>query len=334
MQKLTNAFFKIAMVASFLILIVIAYIFMHAFFMSDLSKTPLENEIKEPVYLVSYADGPEVFLKNQKMLVYSGLQKGISYFFNYRRHFIDADFAARNKTLLSQKAGAGLWLWKPWAIMKTLKQVPENAYVVYCDSGFIVKGDMTPLLYLLKNHDMVLAAYSKEEGGTLGQLTVKETRIATGCDTPAAYEAPVIWAGLLIMKNTTITRRFIQQWLDYCQREELILPHTTFPNQRHQYDQSLLGITYFKNPQHIALVNAEQVGFNNILRWHHRNNATVEKDSLMLKLDNGIKGWERKIIDSAFFKKIADWIYALRENSSLADDTVKVLEAEGRTLLQ
>lgn len=332
MNKFIKIFFKAISIVSLLVLIVVVYAFMHAFFVIDISKAPLEDELKEPVYLVSYADGPEVFHKNQKMLVYSGLKKGISHFFNYRKELIDPVFFEKNKSILTQKSGAGAWLWKPWVIMNTLKQVPENALVVYCDSGFVIKKNITPLLDLLKTNHLVLAAYTKEVGGVLGQLTKKEARIQTGCDTQACYNAPVIWAGMLFMRNTPVTRHFIQQWLNYCQQEDLILTHTKFKNQRHQYDQSLLGITYFKNPQGVVLVDGAHIGHNNILRWHHRNNPQVEKDSIMLKLDNGLRGWERKIIDSAIFQKIADWIYAFKKNPSSSPlEMVSIVEAEGRS---
>lgn len=299
---------------------------MHAFFAIDFSRTPVEKELKTPVHLVSYADGPDYFHQNQRMLTYSALQKGVSHIFNYRRDFIDTDFYKKNKYILDQKSGVGAWLWKPWVIMITLQKIPENAVLLYCDSGFIIKRDITPLLDLLKNHDMALAAYSKEEGGLLGQLTKKEALTKTGCDTTACRKAPLIWAGFLCMRNTPRTRAFIHQWLTYCQDPDLILPHTKFAQQRHQYDQSLLSITYFKNPQGITLVNAEKTGFNNILRWHHRNNLVMGEDSLMLKLENGIKGWERKIIDSSLSKMWARWIYKFSRQSPEAPQPIKVLE--------
>jgi len=96
--------FRLSLIGLALALFVTAVVFMRAFFLTDLSKIPLEKELKEPVYLVSYADGPDVFHKNQKMLVYSGLQEGISYFFNYNKKLIDPKFLEKHKDILSKKA--------------------------------------------------------------------------------------------------------------------------------------------------------------------------------------------------------------------------------------
>ena len=50
------------------------------------------KDYKPPVYLISYADGPEVFHKNQNALTASALNKGIDFFLNYKRYHLDKDF--------------------------------------------------------------------------------------------------------------------------------------------------------------------------------------------------------------------------------------------------
>ncbi|MEI8320731.1 MAG: hypothetical protein WCG05_01815 [Alphaproteobacteria bacterium] len=292
---------------SFLGLALIAFVFMHAFFVGDLSKAPLQQEITEPLYLVSYADGHEVFHKNQKMLTYSALKKGVSYIFNYKRHLIDPVFVKSHQRIFDHKSGAGAWLWKPWVIMNTMKQAPENAYILYCDSGFMIKGNLSPLLELLKTHDVILAEYNREIFGFLGNRIKLEALIKANCQTKPCQESRLIWAGFLLVKNTPTGRKFIQQWLDYCSDEDMILPDSKLGG-RHMYDQSLLSLTYAKNPQGVVLVDAEGVGHNNILKWHHRKSDEFVNHSLMLKLDLGLRGWERKIIDSWVIRKIANWV--------------------------
>ena len=64
-----------------------------AFIAMDISITPIHPsalssapQSKPSVYLVTYADGPEVFLKNQNMLTFTALNKGIDFFLQYRNN--------------------------------------------------------------------------------------------------------------------------------------------------------------------------------------------------------------------------------------------------------
>ncbi|MEI8321043.1 MAG: hypothetical protein WCG05_03420 [Alphaproteobacteria bacterium] len=307
---------KFSLIGLALALFISAVVFMRAFFLTDLSKTPLEKELKEAVYLVSYADGPDVFHKNQKMLVYSGIQKGISYFFNYNKKLIDPKFLENHKDIFSKKAGAGLWLWKPWLIMDALKKTPENSYVFYIDSGFVIKRNLNPILDSLKTHDMVLVYYpNKKEFGTLGQSAKRQALIKTNCDTKECFDAPLVWAGMIFMKNTPRTRNFVNKWLTYCEDPQLLSdspgPYREHAGKRifHHYDQSLLSITYHQNPEGIALISNMDVAYNNILRWHHRHPSNQD-ESLFFDY-NKISALERYFINLPMFRKIAGWLYSL-----------------------
>lgn len=62
------------------------------------------------MYLVSYADGKKVFLKNQNGQLLNAINKGFDRFMSYKRKDIDFDFYNKNKKILDVKHGAGLWL--------------------------------------------------------------------------------------------------------------------------------------------------------------------------------------------------------------------------------
>src|SRR5208282_2331127 len=61
----------------------------------------------------------------------SALNKGVDFILNYRKSHIDKEFFEKNKHILSQKKGDGYWLWKPYFILKTLENAPENSTVIY-----------------------------------------------------------------------------------------------------------------------------------------------------------------------------------------------------------
>lgn len=312
--------------------IIVGVVFVRAFFLVDISTAPLEKEVKKLIYLVSYADGADVFHKNQKILAYSAIQKGFSGIFNYKKHLLDPNFLKKHALLFDKGGPAAYWVWKPWVIMDVLKKIPENAYVFYCDSGFMIKGDIDPLLHLLDKHHMVLMAYTnKKMFGTLGQSTKREALIKTGCDTKECFDSPLIWAGMLFMRNTPDTRHFIQTWLNYCERADLIMPVSNagwveHPNKHafHHQDQSLLSITYYQHPTGIALVSDEDL-VDHVFKWHHRHAGERDKESLLLQLNNGLRNWERKLIGSVFFKKVAQWVYKFSSRSKKIAPPLKVV---------
>lgn len=65
-------------------------------FINDLSlqkvDLSIQNSIKEPIYLVSYADGPEYVYRNQNATNHYAISKGIDFIFNYKKKHINQAF--------------------------------------------------------------------------------------------------------------------------------------------------------------------------------------------------------------------------------------------------
>ncbi|MEI8295507.1 MAG: hypothetical protein WCG04_03165 [Alphaproteobacteria bacterium] len=248
------------------------------------------------VYLVTYAaDGNEVFFRNQQALAYSALNKGIDFILNYHRSQLDAVFAEKYAKILEQKKGAGYWLWKPWVILKTLESVPENAIIFYVDSGFVFRNPVQSLIELAQKHDMVFIAYDEQEFGYLGQKTKHEALSRLDCDTLVCRQAPIIWAGFMVLRNTPPTRLFIKKWLDYCCDETIL---TDMPSSKpeypeylnHQHDQSLLGVLVHLNPQGQSLLPEKDLRHYAV--WHHRHPDRAS-DSLLPYMQP--RGFFRKV---------------------------------------
>ena len=76
---------------------------------------------KEPLYLVaiSYAHGccRKSLQRNREHALKAGVDAARS----YGKQHLGPDWLAANHQVLSQKRGAGWWLWKPYVILKTLK---------------------------------------------------------------------------------------------------------------------------------------------------------------------------------------------------------------------
>lgn len=242
------------------------------------------------VHLISYADGPAVFFKNQNALAASALNKGIDFILNYRRSHLDTTFVKQNFSVLNQKKGAGFWLWKPWIILKTLETVPENDIVIYMDTGVVFRNPITPLLDLAKDHEVILFEYDPDKyWGKPINITKREIFIALDCDTEKCHQGKHIWAGAAILKNTPKTRAFIKQWLSYCRNETLLTDKldTTrqYPEFHKQYhDESILNTMYNKNPNDVYLLQSK-IFFQKYATWHHRH-PNNEYDSLLIDKHN------------------------------------------------
>lgn len=230
-----------------------------------------------PVILISYADGPQVFYKNQNSLCQSASRIGFSRIYNYRRSDIDDSFYQKNKHILEQKRGAGYWLWKPYVIYKTLMEAPENAVIVYADSGLIFKGSIKPLLDKLEKHDMLLVSHGKST--PIKTHLKREAYQVYGFPlTDKILGSENIWGFFIIVKNTSKTRDFIKKWLDLCQNPDALTDKPFTPSEQdadfsyHQHDQSLLGPLVAQYPEGILIIRRNELRKKfNVFNFHRHS---------------------------------------------------------------
>lgn len=260
-------------------------------FLTDISTQPLDpiatpdlNTLdyfhRKPVYLVSYADGPEVYFRNQYGLAESALGKGVDMILNYRRSHLDPEFVEKNKYILNKKTGAGYWLWKPWVILDAMKKAPENAVIIYSDTGSTFKGSLASLIKLTEKYSVILSYYEdRSTCGSASSSTKREVFVRLECDTPKCHNGPPIWAGFLIFKNTPEARNFVESWLQYAQDPSLLIEGPTanpeLPEfKSHFHDQAILNVLYSRNPKGKYLIPYDEVLRKEILVWKHRKAGT------------------------------------------------------------
>lgn len=262
---------------------------------------------KPAVYVISYADGPEVFLRNQNTLAQSAVNKGADFILNYRKHHLDPKFVKKNTKLLDYSKGAGYWVWKPWIILQTFKYAPENSIVIYLDSGFVVTAPLTPLIDLAKQHDIVLVKHD-DLGTTCGMVTQPETFQQMNCQTEACYKSPHIWSGIVIYRNTPSARQFVEKWLEYsqnltCNVENEILNYgtpqakskfKTYPGFIHHHnEESILSVLYAKDSNGKYVLPLSELGKMKTVFWHHRH-PKGELYSILPYMHRGVVNrWER-----------------------------------------
>lgn len=247
-------------------------------FINDVSLEPVDVEqnkaIKESVYLISYADGAEYIFKNQNATNHYSINKGIDFTLNYKRKHIDPDFIAKNQEIFDTKLGVGLWLWKPYIIYETMKNAPENSYILYLDSNFKMKTHISEFISLMGDKDIMLVRDRETKNG---QSIKGDAFMLANCMTEECRNDHHVWAAILMIKNTKQAREFIKSWLDLCQDIRILSPESyglapNYPEYNwHFPEQGLLSITYHKNKNIVKLLNHEET--LPMLAWFHRKST-------------------------------------------------------------
>lgn len=255
---------KLIAFISFLLLSLLFLAYM--LYKADLSLQPLKSDTlidkkeRPPVYLVSYADGHEVFYKNQHMLTYSAQNKGFDFFLNYRKSLLDPEFVKEYQDILNISAGAGLWLWKPQIILQTMRHAPKDALIVYTDVGYIYGKPIDGLFDLMKEKDVLLQNLDNHESGEkLTQWLPKKIAEEWGIvNNPPSF----IESGFIIVRNTEKAKIFIERWLELCSRREyaflsydLVLDNI----KGFTYDQSLLSLVAHRYPEDVQIVDKDKI---------------------------------------------------------------------------
>lgn len=255
---------KLYLTISVLLLAIFALIYM--LYKADLSLQPLKSETltdkkdRPPVYLISYADGHEVFYKNQHMLTYSAQNKGFDFFLNYRKSLLDPVFVKENQDILKISTGGGLWLWKPQIILQTMRHSPKNALIVYTDVGYIYGKPIDGLFDLMKEKDVLLHNLDNHESKEkLTQWLPKKIAEEWGI---INNPPPFIESGFIIVRNTEKAKIFMERWLEICaNRDYAFLSYDTAVDniKGFTYDQSLLSLVAHRYPNDVQIVDKDKI---------------------------------------------------------------------------
>ncbi len=225
-----------------------------------------EKLFRNGVYLVSYADGHQVYLQNQHALAQSAINRGVDFTLNYRRSHIDADFYKKHAPILDEKYGAGYWLWKPYVILKTMLAAPEGSMIIYTDCGAIFTGSLMPILKHLEKCDGIFYRYASKGNGPLKTVIDPQVAAELGVtDHPDFAVKSQLWAGFMVLRNCPATRDFVKSWLELCTHPNLI---KGYGQGVHYHDQSLMNIAYLKNS--LRIIALPEQDFQPMLKWQHR----------------------------------------------------------------
>lgn len=197
--------------------------------------------------LINYAAGK--YIKSQKTNTSSGKWCGFDKACQLGPEHIGKKFADKYREILSQKKGAGYWLWKPYLILRVLKTAEPGDIVMYSDSGATFLRDVNPLLSLADAQPIVLFDQPKFLNV---QWTKKDTFQMMKC-TGDEYLHGKHWNGAFqIYRVCRESIDFVREYLGWCANKYTLtdIPSIMGPEhelyQAHRHDQSVLSLLAIK----------------------------------------------------------------------------------------
>jgi hypothetical protein len=198
------------------------------------------------LYSIFYTDIN--YKKREEYLLNQLKNIGFNIIINYNREWLEAtDFYLENKDILNMPRGGGYCLWKPYIIIETMKKMMENDILFYMDAGDDIKNNnfLNVIKNYMINNDYMIAGSSDRARNKC--YTKKDCFVLMNCDNEVYHNAPMIEAGTLVFKKTSLNEKFLNEWLFYCKNKNIItdIPNILGKNDKefidNRYDQSVLS---------------------------------------------------------------------------------------------
>jgi len=194
--------------------------------------------------LINYAD--KFYYNAQKNNSRTGRVFGFDEVIEYNFSVLDNSFKEKNKSILEYSRGAGLWIWKPYIILKTLRELNEGDLVFYADSGSYFIDHISKLLYLFEKEEIIIfgSPYKNKQFTKMDAFYFSQIH---------AYESQHAAASFIFVKKSTSTISFFEEYLKLCEDIRIVsdLPNecglSNFPEFiEHRHDQSVLSLLCHK----------------------------------------------------------------------------------------
>lgn len=191
----------------------------------------------------------ESYANTRKYNVKMAYKKGkVNRVFEYCEKDLSEEFKQKNKRILSCKRGGGYWVWKPYAVKKAMEELKDGDYLFYCDSGAFLTKPLSPLIDFLEKEQTDILFF--ELDCVEKEWTKRDIFIELGCDEKKYADSAQRCATYFLLKINEQTRKFVEEWLEYAQKYELISDEENIlhgkPNYEgfrdNRHDQSILSV--------------------------------------------------------------------------------------------
>jgi hypothetical protein len=190
-----------------------------------------------------YYNGQKI--NSESAISVGGFDKSIPHGFDN----IDKEFYEKNKHILSQRRGAGYWLWKPYIISKLLNEIEYGDILCYTDSGSEFIKPAHSIFEKLEKTDKGILVFELNSNFVNKDLTKRDCFYYMGLDYEPFVSNIQVLASFIFLKKNIFSMNFIGEWLKYSEDYRII---TDLPNEcglknyegfvDHRHDQSIFSL--------------------------------------------------------------------------------------------
>lgn len=180
---------------------------------------------------------------------------------------LDEDFKKKNASILSYKRGAGLWLWKPYIVLKTLDVMEEGDVLFYSDAGACFVRSVKRIIEGMSQDIWCCDIPTIEE-----QFTKSICFEALCCDSDIYKKSNQRIATFFAVRKSLSSKSFVTNWLTECEKEFLISPEqgkeagTVLLS--HREDQSIFSLLTKKMGYKSHKIPTTSYYYPELERWH------------------------------------------------------------------
>ena len=195
---------------------------------------------------INYSD--KKFAKSQRYNTKTAYKRGkFDKVIEYSPDNIDKEFKKKYNNILTKKRGGGYWLWKPYIIYKTMKDLTYGDYLFYCDSGVYYINSIDYLIKCLEINEQDIMIFDLPL--IEKQWTKMDAFLIMNCLGAEYTDKNQRLASFFLMKKTDLTMKFLEDYLYYCCNDAIISDNENIcgkDNDKyfidHRHDQSILSL--------------------------------------------------------------------------------------------
>lgn len=202
------------------------------------------------IWAISYSD--ETYSMSKKLCLFTAKYVGkANHIIAYSPEDLEERFKEENKKILSNKRGAGYWIWKPYIMLKTLERMNEGDFLIYTDAGLIYVNQITELTRQLdRDQKDIFLSYGI---APCSDWCKRDAFILMDCDCAEARDTIMVSGGYVLVRKSRQSIDFLNEWMRYMCDPRIVTDdanvcgYSNYPGYReNRHDQSVLSLLAWK----------------------------------------------------------------------------------------
>ncbi len=153
-------------------------------------------------------------------------------------------FYQKNKHILTQRRGAGFWLWKPYVLLQSLQEMDNDDVLIYLDAGCAIIEDLESIVSLCRKEKLLLF-FNNNNFNKI--WTKRDCFHYMNCDSELFHNQSQLLAGYIFCTKTEENISLFQEWLHFAEDERILSDQENVCGlsniegfKDHRHDQSIL----------------------------------------------------------------------------------------------